>query len=183
MDNMGEYIEGLKLRDLTNYIQKNENENKKLVLRNLITANTDDIYNLLNKAIHNRNDSSYTKNFNSTTNDAIDGFEKTVNNISQGKNNENVELKENLTYNLRFLLDTINDTLNQLNDSNNSKEQKFITELGLLDKKQRIENMIQNLNNNHESRGGFQKYKKSKKSRKSKKLKNQENQKKLKNKG
>ena len=153
---MGEYIEGLKLRDLTNYIQNNEN--KELVLRNLTSINTDGIYNLLNQAIDNRNDSSYTKNFNSTTNDAIDGFEKTVNNISQGKNNENVELKENLTYNLSFLLKTINDTLKQLNDSKNSEEQqKFITELGLLDKKQRIENMIQKLNNYHESRGGFQK--------------------------
>lgn len=136
----------------------------------IINSRTDDINNLLNDWNDNQSDDTYRQNFNTHTNNILTLFERIVDIINRTPDNRYIELASNLYANLEWLLSNIDNMLGNPNNVNNPRHQ-VSSELGLLDKTQRITRMMDSLdayiNRNTPSSGGSRKYKKIKKYRKS----------------
>ena len=148
-----------------------------------INSRTEDINNLFIEwnENQNQNDDRYRQDFNTHTNNIIPIFEQFVDIINDTPDNRYVELARNLYANLEWLLRNIYTRLGDPNDVNDPRHQ-VRSELGLLDKTQKMTNMMNSLDayiiRHTPSRGGTRKCKhkkvrKTRKSRKSKKIRKQ----------
>uniref|UniRef100_A0A6C0CXJ7 Uncharacterized protein n=1 Tax=viral metagenome TaxID=1070528 RepID=A0A6C0CXJ7_9ZZZZ len=150
----------------------------------IINTRTDDINILLNHWNENQNNDRYRQDFNNHTNDILRIFEQFVDIINRTPDNRYLRLSTHLYHNLEWLLGNIYNMLGDPNDVNDSRHQ-LRSEIGLLDKTQRMTNMMNILDAyiiRHSPRevilpppppssGGTRKYKKSKKTRKTRKSK------------
>lgn len=150
----------------------------------IINSRTEDINNLFIEwnQNQNQNDDTYRQRFNTHTNDILPIFEQFVDIINRTPDNIYIELARNLYANLEWLLSNIYTILGDPNDVNDPRHQ-VRSEIGLLDKTQRMTNMMNILDayiiRNTPSRGGTRKCKhkkvrktrKTRKSRKSRKTK------------
>jgi hypothetical protein len=134
----------------------------------IINIRTEDINNLLNHWIHDRSEDN-RQDFNNHTNSILGIFEQFVDIIRRTPDDRYVRLARNLYDNLNSLLRNMNNILGHPTDVTHPLHQ-IRTEIGLLDKTQRITSMMNTLDayiNRHiPSGGGSRKYKKSKKIRK-----------------
>ena len=150
----------------------------------IINTRTREINNLLNHWNQNQNEDN-RQNFNTHTDNILTLFERLVDIIDQTPDDVYITLATNIYSNLEWLLINIYNMLGDPNDVNDSRHQ-VRSEIGLLDKTQRMTIMMNILNAyiiRHSPRevippppppassGGTRKYKKSRKSKKSKKTK------------
>lgn len=144
-----------------------------------INIRTEDINNLLDNWNRVRSEDNRQR-FNNHTNSILGIFEQFVDIINRTPDDRYVRLATHLYDNLHLLLRNMNNILGHPTDVNHPLHQ-IRTEIGLLDKTQRITNMINTLNayiNRYSPRevippppppassGGTRKYKKSRKIRK-----------------
>ncbi len=132
----------------------------------------------------NQNNDRYRQDFNNHTNSILGIFEQFVDIINRTPDNRYVTLATHIYSNLEWLLGNIYNMLGDPNDVNDPRHQ-LRSEIGLLDKTQRMTNMMNILDAyiiRHTPRevippppppssGGTRKYKKSKKTRKTRKSK------------
>lgn len=143
----------------------------------IINTRTENINNLFIEwnENQNQNDDTYRQRFNTHTNDILPIFEQFVNIINRTPDNRYVTLARNLYANLEWLLSNIYTILGDPNDVYDTRHQ-VRSELGLLDKTQRITRMMDSLDAyiilHSPSSGGTRKYKdkKVRKTRKSRKI-------------
>jgi len=144
----------------------------------IINIRTEDINNLLNdwNENQNQNDDIYRQRFNTHTNDILPIFERFVDIINRTQDDRYVTLARNLYANLEWLLSNIDDMLGDPNNVNDPRHQ-VRSELGLLDKTQKMRRMMNILNayiiRHTPSSGGSVKHKKPRKSRKIRKIRKQ----------
>uniref|UniRef100_A0A6C0DEN3 Uncharacterized protein n=1 Tax=viral metagenome TaxID=1070528 RepID=A0A6C0DEN3_9ZZZZ len=113
-----------------------------------INSRTEDINNLLNEWFEHQhqNDDRYRQDFNTHTNEILTIFEQIVVIINETEDDRYVTLAMNLRRNLEWLLSQI---YRMLGDPTNvdEPEHQLRSELGLLDKTQRMTNMMDTLDN------------------------------------
>jgi hypothetical protein len=106
----------------------------------IINTRTDDINILLNHWNENQNEDN-RQNFNTHTDDILRIFEQIVDIIRLTQNNRYVRLATHIYRNLEWLLGNIYNMLGDPNDVNDSRHQ-LRSEIGLLDKTQRMTIMM-----------------------------------------
>jgi hypothetical protein len=141
----------------------------------IINIRTEDINNLLNDWNENQNDDRYRQRFNTHTNDILRIFEQFVDIINDTPDDRYVRLARHLYRNLEWLLSKIDNMLGDPNDVNDPRQQ-VRSEIGILDKTQKMTNMMNILDayiiRHTPSSGGSRKCKQKKvrKTRKSRKI-------------
>lgn len=114
----------------------------------VINRRTDNIYNLLNNwnENQNQNDDTNRQNFNTDTNNILTNFEQIVDIINRTHDNTYFGLAIQLSLNLNLLLNRINDIFGNPDEVDDPRHQ-VRSELGLLDKTQRMTTMKNILDN------------------------------------
>jgi hypothetical protein len=107
----------------------------------IINTRRREFNNLLNHWNQNQNDDRYRQNFNTHTDNILTLFEEIVDIIDQTPEDVYVTLASDLYRNLQWLLSNIDNMLGDPNDVNDPRHQ-LRSEIGLLDKTQRMTNMM-----------------------------------------
>jgi hypothetical protein len=107
----------------------------------IINTRTRDINIILNHWNQNQNDDTYRQDFNNHTNDILTLFEEIVDIIDQTPQDVYLTLATNIYSNLHWLLGNIYRMLGDPNDVTDPRHQ-VRSEIGLLDKTQRMTNMM-----------------------------------------